>query len=229
MPQECLNTQLEQQYLGSLRWRCIGPFRGGRVLAVAGHPTESSVFYFGAHTGGVWKTTDAGMHWQNISDGFFNTACVSCIAISESDPNVIYVGTGEPGFQSSKNDESHGDGVYKTTDGGNTWVHLGLKDTRHISKIRIHPNDPNTVYVAALGHLWGHNENRGVYRTQDGGNTWERVLYISDKAGAADLSIDPHNPRILYGKLYADHGLTVVEVLIVESICPEMAEIAGWI
>ena len=130
-----------------LQWRCIGPPRGGRVVAVAGHPSDPNVFYFGACAGGVWKTADGGIYWENVSDGFFNTASVGAIAVADSDPNVIYAGTGEACI---RNDVSHGDGVYKSTDGGSTWEHKGLKDTRHIGRIRVHPKDPDLVYVAAL-------------------------------------------------------------------------------
>ncbi len=180
-------------------WRCIGPFRGGRVVAVAGHPTELATFYFGACAGGVWKTDDAGLYWRNISDGYFNTASVGALAVAESDPNVIYAGTGEATIRI---DVSHGDGVYKSTDAGRSWRHTGLEDTRHIGKIRVHPSDPDTVFVAALGHAFGPNEQRGVFRSSDGGDSWERVLFVSDKAGAVDLSIDPQNPRVIYASIW---------------------------
>ena len=181
------------------RWRCIGPFRGGRVVTVAGDPRDIGAFYFGACAGGVWKTDDAGQYWRNISDGYFNTASVGALAVSEADPNVIYAGTGEATIRI---DVSHGDGVYKSTDAGRSWKHVGLDDTRHIGKIRIHPQDPDTVFVAALGHAFGRNEQRGVFRSTDGGENWERVLYVSDKAGAVDLSIDVNNPRIIYATIW---------------------------
>ncbi len=178
-----------------LRWRCIGPFRGGRVVTVAGDPTDIGTFYFGACAGGVWKTTDAGNYWQNISDGYFNTSPVGALAVAHSDPNVIYAGTGE---STIRIDVSTGDGVYKSTDAGESWQHMGLTDTRVISKIRVHPNNPDLVYVAAFGHPFGPNEDRGVYRSKDGGQNWEKILFQSDKAGAIDLTMDPRNPRILY-------------------------------
>ncbi len=178
-----------------LRWRNIGPFRGGRVVAVAGHPREPSIFYFGACAGGVWRTTDGGTYWENISDGFFGTAAVGAIAVADSDPNVIYTGTGEA---SIRIDVSHGDGVYKSTDGGHTWRNMGLTDTRHIGRVRIHPENPDLVYVAALGHAFGPSEQRGVFRSKDGGETWEHVLFKSERAGAVDISIDPTNPRVIY-------------------------------
>ena len=186
-------------FSNALRWRCIGPPRGGRVVAVAGHPTDSNVFYFGACAGGVWKTTDGGTYWENISDGFFRTASVGALAVAESDPNVIYAGTGEACI---RNDVSHGDGVYRSTDGGTTWEHKGLDDTRHIARIRIHPRDPDLVYVAALGHAFGPNAERGVFRSKDGGETWDQVLTKSDNAGAADLSLDPNNPRVFYASIW---------------------------
>ena len=185
--------------LNTLHWRSIGPFRGGRVVAVAGHPTDREVFYFGACAGGVWKTEDGGIYWNNISDGYFATASVGAIAVAESDPNVLYVGTGEACIRGYV---SHGDGVYRSTDGGKKWHNIGLNDTRHISRIRINPNNPDIAYVAALGHAFGTNEERGVFRTKDGGHTWEKILYKSEKAGAADLSMDPMNPRILYATIW---------------------------
>ena len=187
---------------GVMRWRCIGPFRGGRVVAVAGHPTETATFYFGAVAGGVWKTTDAGVYWRNVSDRYFTTSSVGAIAVSESDPNVIYVGTGESCI---RNNVTHGDGVYRSTDGGETWRNMGLRDTRHIARVRVHPKDPDIVYVAALGHAFGPNDERGVFRSTDGGETWERVLFVSDGAGAVDLSMDPNNPRTMYASIWQVH------------------------
>src|SRR5947209_13056653 len=185
--------------LTSLEWRSIGPYRGGRVVAVAGDTAHSRVFYFGSTGGGVWKTIDGGVYWENISDGFFKRASVGAIAVSASDPNVIYAGMGETTIRGNV---SHGDGVYKSTDAGKTWVHLGLEDTRHIGKVRIHPQNPDLVYVAALGHAHGPNKQRGVYRSRDGGKTWELVLFLSENAGAIDLTMDPNNPRILYAAFW---------------------------
>ena len=151
--------------LQGLRWRSIGPFRGGRSVAVAGHPTERLTFYFGSTGGGVWKTEDAGRTWANVSDGYFKRASVGAIAVSRSDPNVLYVGMGEACL---RNTVSHGDGVYRSDDGGRTWRHLGLEQTRHIGRVRIDPREPELVYVAALGHAHGANAERGVYRSRDG-------------------------------------------------------------
>ena len=190
---------MDAAWFQGLRWRCIGPPRGGRVVAVAGHPTEPMVFYFGAVAGGLWKTTDGGTYWENVSDGYFRTSAVGALAVAESDPNVVYAGMGEATIRI---DVVYGDGVYKTTDGGKTWAHMGLADTRHIGKIQVHPKDPDLVYVAALGHAFGPNAERGVFRSKDGGHTWERVLFRSDRAGAIDLALDRTNPRVLYASTW---------------------------
>jgi photosystem II stability/assembly factor-like uncharacterized protein len=186
---------------GLLEWRCIGPFRGGRVVAVAGSYHEPNVFYFGAVAGGVWKTSDAGTYWECVSDGFFNTASVGALAVAPSDSNVLYAGMGETTIRI---DVSHGDGVYKSTDAGRTWRHMGLADTRHIAKVRVHPENPDVVYVAALGHAFGPNEERGVFKSTDGGETWRKVLYKSPTAGAIDLTLDA-NPRIMYAAIWEAH------------------------
>ena len=190
---------IDKRLLAPLEWRCIGPFRGGRSVAVAGHPTERQTFFFGACAGGVWKTTDGGIYWENVSDGWFNTAAVGAVAVSESDPAVVYAGTGEACIRGNV---AHGDGVYRSTDGGESWTHLGLEDTRHISRVRVHPQDPDLVYVSALGHIYGPNEQRGVFRSVDGGKNWERILFRSTTAGAADLSLDPTNPRVLFATIW---------------------------
>jgi photosystem II stability/assembly factor-like uncharacterized protein len=190
---------MDDRLFRSLEWRCIGPHRGGRCVAVAGHPTDVGTFYFGACAGGIWKTTNSGSHWLNVSDGFFNTAAVGAIAVSDSDPSVVYAGTGEACIRSNV---SHGDGVYRSDDGGHTWRNLGLSDSRHISRVVIHPTNPDLVYVAALGHAWGPNSERGIYRSSDGGASWQRVLHKSDRAGAADLTMDVRNPRVLYAALW---------------------------
>lgn len=181
--------------LKNFQYRLIGPFRGGRVTAVAGVPNNKNVYYFGATGGGVWKTTDAGVNWEPVSDKYFTTGSVGSIAVSESNPNVVYVGMGESAIRGNV---SHGDGVYKSTDGGKTWNNVGLKNTQQIGRVRVHPKDPNIVYVAAIGHLWGSNEERGVFRTMDGGKTWKKILYRSKDAGAFDLILDPSNPNVVY-------------------------------
>jgi photosystem II stability/assembly factor-like uncharacterized protein len=185
-----------------LRWRCIGPPRGGRVVAVAGDPVDPMTFYFGGCAGGVWKTTDGGTYWQCVSDGFFGSAAVGALAVAGSDPNVIYAGMGETTIRI---DVSYGDGVYKSDDAGRTWRHMGLRETRHIGEIRVHPHNPDIVYVAAFGHAFGPNPERGVYRSRDGGETWELVLFESDQAGAIDIAIDPVNPRILFAATWEAH------------------------
>jgi photosystem II stability/assembly factor-like uncharacterized protein len=181
--------------LKGLQWRSIGPFRGGRVTAVAGVPSQPMVYYFGATGGGVWKTTDGGVNWEPISDAHFTTGSVGAIGVSESDPNVIYVGMGESPIRGNV---SHGDGIYKSTDAGKTWKRIGLEETRHIGRVRVHPKNPDLVYVAALGHIFGPHEQRGVFRSKDGGKTWEKVLYRGNKAGAIDLILDPSNPNVIY-------------------------------
>jgi photosystem II stability/assembly factor-like uncharacterized protein len=182
-----------------LKYRQIGPYRGGRVTAVAGITSQPNVYYFGATGGGVWKTTDSGLNWQPVSDGFFKTGSVGAIGVSESDPNIIYVGMGEVPIRGNV---SHGDGVYKSTDAGKTWKHIGLADTRQISRVRVHPKNPDIVYVAALGHVWGANEQRGVFKSIDGGKTWKKVLFKSAKAGVSDFILDPANPNVLYAGLW---------------------------
>jgi len=180
--------------LDSLKWREVGPYRGGRSAAVAGIPQDRETFYFGSTGGGVWKTTDGGSDWKNVSDTFFGGS-IGAVAVSSWDPNVVYAGAGE---KTVRGNVSHGDGVWKSTDAGRTWSHTGLADSRHISRIRIHPKNPDLVYAAVMGHLFGPNEQRGIYRSKDGGKNWERVLYANDQAGAVDLAMDPSNPRILY-------------------------------
>jgi photosystem II stability/assembly factor-like uncharacterized protein len=188
-----------QEFLQSICWRQAGPFRGGRVVAVAGHPVDPLTFYFGGCSGGVWKTEDAGRTWLNVSDGFFKTSSVGAIAVADADPNVLYAGMGESCIRGNV---SHGDGVYRSNDAGQTWKHCGLAATRHIARVRVHPKDANLVYVAAFGHAFGPNPERGIFRSKDGGQTWEHILYRDEKTGAADLCMDPTNPRVLYAALW---------------------------
>ncbi|NNK51551.1 MAG: glycosyl hydrolase, partial [Xanthomonadales bacterium] len=188
------NAQWNEKQLESLKWREIGPYRGGRSAAVAGIPQDRETYYFGSTGGGVWKTPDGGNSWINVSDGFFGGS-IGAVAVSSWDPNVIYVGTGE---KTVRGNVSHGDGVWKSTDAGRSWEHSGLEDSRHISRIRIHPKNPDLVYAAVMGHLFGPNEQRGVFRSSDGGKSWQRILHVNEQAGAVDLAMDPTNPRILY-------------------------------
>ena len=183
----------------ALRWRLVGPFRGGRVDAVAGDPSRPLVFYFGAVNGGVWKTTNGGQTWRNVTDGKSDLSSVGAIAVATSDPNVIYVGTGE---SQPREDLTYGTGVYRSTDGGGSWQHLGLSDTQQIGDLVIDPRDADRVYVAAIGHAFGPNPERGVFRTTDGGKTWKKVLFLNDSTGAMDLTIDPTNPRILFASMW---------------------------
>ncbi|HEX5506264.1 MAG TPA: glycosyl hydrolase [Thermomicrobiales bacterium] len=195
-------AQANADVLHGVEWRLIGPFRGGRVIAVHGDPAAAGVFYFGSTGGGVWKTTDAGVTWRNVSDGAFTSASVGALDVCASDPNVIYVGTGE---STIRGNVAQGDGVYKSTDAGKSWAHCGLAETQTIGKVRVHPHNPDLVYVAAFGHVFGPNDERGVYRSKDGGKTWEQVLSRGDKAGAVDLAMDPTNPRVLYAAFWEAH------------------------
>ena len=187
--------KLDPEQFGAMRWRNIGPYRGGRVTAVAGVAQKPLVYYFGATGGGVWQTEDGGLSWNPISDGYFHSGSIGALEVSEADPNVIYAGTGEADIRSNF---AEGDGVYKSTDAGQTWTNVGLKDTKQIGKIRTHPRDPDIVYVAALGNVFAPSKERGVFRSKDGGKTWQNVLFVDDTTGAADIAIDPSNPRILY-------------------------------
>ena len=162
------------------------------MVAVAGCPADPMTFYFGACAGGVWKTTDGGWTWLCMTDGQFTTAAVGAIAVAPSDPNVIYAGTGEACI---RNDVSHGDGVYKSVDGGKTWTNLGLGDSRHIGRIVVHPANADRVYVAALGRAWGTNKQRGVFRSKDGGRNWQHILFKSERAGSHDIAIDPRQSQ----------------------------------
>ena len=193
----------------NLQWRSIGPSRGGRSVAVCGVVSDPLTYYMGTTGGGVWKTTDAGNTWKNISDGFFKTGSVGAVAVSESDKNVVYVGMGEHAVRGVMS--SYGDGVYKSTDAGKTWKKMGLDLTRHIADICINPVNADVVYVAAQGALYGPSEERGVYKSTDGGVTWKKVLYVDEHTGCADLAMDMTNPGILYAAMW-DHQRTPWEI-----------------
>ncbi len=184
-----------------MRWRMIGPFRGGRSIAVAGIDGDPNTYYFGGVGGGIWKTTNGGITWKPIFDGQ-PIASIGALAISRFRPTTIYAGTGEADFRS---DLTYGDGVYKSTDGGNTWTNIGLRDTRHISRIAVDPRNPDLVFVAAMGHAYGPNPERGVFRSTDGGATWEKVLYKDENTGAIDVQIDPGNPKRVFAALWSAH------------------------
>jgi photosystem II stability/assembly factor-like uncharacterized protein len=190
--------QVDSKIYGGMKWRLIGPFRGGRVLAVAGVPGDPNLYYFGAVGGGVWKTTDGGITWNPLFDKQ-GVSSIGGIAVAESDPNMIYAGTGEACIRGNI---SFGDGVYKSSDAGRTWTNIGLKDTRHIGAVIVHPTNPDVAFVAALGHAYGANAERGVFRTRDGGKTWEKVLYLDDRTGAIDVVFDPHNPHVLFAAMW---------------------------
>ncbi len=193
----CAQT-LDENALKGMKWRQVGPFRGGRALAGTGVAGDPLTYYFGSVAGGVWKTTNGGNTWTPMTDKT-GIMSVGAIAVAPSDPNVIYVGTGESCW---RGDISYGDGMYKSVDAGKTWTHIGLEDTRHISRIIVHPANPDVLFVAAMGHAYGPNETRGVFRSADGGKTWQKVLYKDNKTGAIDLTFDPSNPHVLFAALY---------------------------
>ncbi len=187
------------QLTSALRWRSVGPYTGGRVTAVAGVAGEPNLFYQGTAGGGVWETTDYGLHWRNISDKDFKTGSIGAIGVAPSNPKIIYVGTGD---SAPRNTELTGHGMYKSTNGGKTWSYIGLGDTHIISWIIVDPNNPDVVYAAAFGHLWAANPARGVYKTTDGGQTWKKILYVNDNTGAITLAMDASNPQVLYASMW---------------------------
>lgn len=189
------SASIDKVFYEGLKWRNIGPNRGGRSLGCTGSPGRPDEYYFGATGGGLWKTTDGGQEWAPVTDGQVSSSSVGAVAVAETNPDVVYIGMGEVQLRGSI---TQGDGVYKSTDAGKTWRHLGLKETQAVARIRIHPTNPDIVYVAALGHPYGENEERGVFRSTDGGTTWKKVLYASPRAGAVDLIIDRTNPKVLY-------------------------------
>ncbi len=194
-----VGKKYDEYFFKSMQWRNIGPFRGGRSIAVTGHADQPQTFYFGATGGGIWKSVDGGISWMNISDGFLKSSSVGAIETAPSDPNVIYAGTGESCIRGNI---SPGDGMYRSADAGKTWKHAGLKETQTIARIAVHPKDPNLVYVAAMGQIFGVNKERGIYRSVDGGISWKNVLFKNDKTGAVDIQIDPNNPRVLYAAMW---------------------------
>ncbi|MEY3368045.1 MAG: hypothetical protein RI973_1200, partial [Bacteroidota bacterium] len=193
-----LNTRFQP-----MKWRSIGPFRGGRSVAVSGVTGDVGTYYMGTTGGGLWKTDDLGNNWKNISDGYFATGSVGAVAVAESNPNIVYVGMGEHAVRGVMT--HHGDGVYKSTDAGKTWQKTGLEGTQHISRIAIHPQNPDIVFVAAQGPLYGNSPERGIFRSVDGGRNWTKVLYVDEKTGCAELSMDMNNPHILYAAMW-EHG-----------------------
>ena len=194
------NIIVTDSLFSGLKWRNIGPFRGGRSVTSTGVIRQPQTYYMGSTGGGVWKTEDAGIRWKNISDGFFKTGSVGAIAVAESDPNVVVVGMGEHAARGVMT--SMGDGVYKSTDAGKTWQHMGLEKTRHISDVVIHPTNPDIIYITAQGAQYGPSKERGIYKTTDGGKNWTNILFVNETTGAASLSMDMNNPRILYAALW---------------------------
>ena len=192
-------SDIPSSFYEGMTWRNIGPLRGGRSLGCSGSPGRPLEYYFGATGGGLWKTIDGGNEWFPVTDGQVTSSSVGAVAVAETNPDIVYIGMGEVQLRGSI---TQGDGVYKTTDGGKTWRHLGLEETQAVARIRIHPTNPDIVYVAALGHPYGDNEERGVFKSIDGGNTWKKVLYVSDKAGAVDLIIDRTNPDVIYASTW---------------------------
>ncbi len=185
--------------LGAFKWRSIGPQRGGRSLTVSGVKGQPNVGYFGATGGGLWKTTDKGVTWIPVTDGQITSGSVGAMAVSESNPDVIFIGTGESCIRGNI---QPGDGVYKSTDAGKTWTHVGLRDGENISKIRIHPTNPDIVFVAVFGHYGAPNDERGIYKTTDGGKTWRRVLFRDNKTAGVDLWIDRNHPDVVFAALW---------------------------
>ena len=183
----------------ALQWRSIGPFVGGRGTSVVGHPTQKHVFFGGHGSGGLWKTEDAGRYWIPVGEGQFNYGSIGAVAIHEANPDIMYVGLGEPQM---RNDVSYGDGVYRSLDGGETWEHLGLEDAKIISQIIIHPDDPDIVYVGSPGQAFGPSPERGVFKTTDGGETWEHVLFKSEEAGVIDMIMSPDDPDTLFAAVW---------------------------
>ena len=180
--------------LDTLEWRLVGPFRGGRCATVSGVIGDRDTYYMGTAGGGVWKTVDAGEQWESVSDGFFGGS-IGAVAVAPSDAAVIYVGGGE---KTVRGNVSSGGGVWKSVDAGDHWEFVGLSDSRHIGRIRVHPEDPDVAFAAVMGHISGPNEERGVFRTRDGGDTWQRVLFVNEHAGAVDLCIAPDDPDTIY-------------------------------
>jgi len=189
-----------EQYFSPVKWRNIGPYRGGRSVCASGVIGQPMTYYMGTTGGGLWKTEDAGQEWSNISDGYFKTGSVGAIAVADSNPNILYCGMGEHAPRGVMT--SHGDGVYKSIDAGKTWKHIGLTPTQHIARIIIHPTNPDIVYVAAQGALYGPTKDRGIYKSIDGGKTWKNVLFVNDLTGCSELTMDPNLPHIMYATMW---------------------------
>ena len=196
-----VNAQIDYspEAFAALEWRNIGPNRGGRSIAVAGSPSRPLEYYFGATGGGLWKTTDGGVSWRPVTDGQIDSSSVGAVAVAPSNPDIIYIGMGEVQLRGNV---MQGDGVYKSTDAGATWEHMGLAAIRAVARIRVHPENPDLVYVAALGDPTGPNDARGIFRSRNGGRDWERILFESSQTGAVDLLFDPSSPDVLYASMW---------------------------
>ena len=193
------NQTVDPSLFSAMKYRSVGPTRGGRATAIAGVPEKPFTFYMGGSGSGVWKTEDAGTSWNNISDGQIKVGSIGAIAVADSDENVVYVGTGSA---APRGNISNGIGVYRSTDAGTTWKHVGLPKAGLIGQIQIHPKNPDLVYAAVLGNIFGPNAERGVYRSKDGGANWEQVLFVNDSTGAVDISMDLNNPRVMYAGMW---------------------------
>src|SRR5687767_6846982 len=198
-PLAAQQVSYDTAFYSGLNYRNVGPNRGGRSIAVGASTSRPHEYYFGATGGGVWKTNDGGTTWRAVSDRFFRSSSVGAIGVCEANPDIVYVGMGEVAFRGNI---MQGDGVYKTTNAGNSWTHVGLPESQAIGRVRVHPRDCNIAYAAVLGHSYGPHADRGVYKTTDGGATWNKVLFKSDRTGAVDLSMDPNNPDVLYAAFW---------------------------
>ncbi|MGY8915456.1 MAG: WD40/YVTN/BNR-like repeat-containing protein, partial [Flavobacteriales bacterium] len=200
LPLTMIFAQTADSYFSPLKYRNIGPFRGGRSVAATGVVGDPLTYYMGTTGGGLWKTSDAGQRWENISDGFFELGSVGAVAVSTSNPNIVYCGMGEHAPRGVMT--SYGDGVYKSTDAGKTWKKMGLENTQHISRIVVHPTNPDVLWVAAQGALYGPTKERGIYKSTDGGLTWKNVLFVNELTGGVELSIDANYPEVLYAAMW---------------------------
>ena len=190
-----------QALINKLKWRCIGPYIGGRVITVTGVPGNNNLFYAGTVGGGVWKSTDQGVEWENITDGKLAgpSSSIGAVAVAPSDPKIIYVGTGEADIRANV---IPGDGIFKSTDEGKTWQYAGLRDAHSISAVLIDPRDPNVVYVASMGHVFAPDPNRGIFKSTDGGRSWKKVLFVDNNTGAICLVMDPNHSDLLYATMW---------------------------